>query len=419
MSAAAKPTDLLPIKQTFAPADQAAVADAIRAAYESDTAIYPIGGGTSLGFGLPAKKPGHALSLAGLKKVVDYPARDMTVTVEAGLTMGELNKLLATERQMLPLDVPQADRATIGGVIATNYSGPRRYGLGTVRDYCLGIHAIDGRGMPFKGGGRVVKNVAGYDFCKLLTGSLGTLGVITQVTLKLKPLPEQSALMACVVGDLDHAERILAAFVGSQTTPVAVELLCGPAWDQEPTLQTLAAEPLPQRYYILAGLEGTAPEVAWMTSQLHREWRDLGIQAPTTIGNALDMHTKLIEFSAAGDWPLVLKASVTARGVTAMIDALQKVEPSCSIQSHAGNGIIISRFSQLPEGGLSRALVGNLQNVAAAHHGHIVIYSNPSGAEMTHQSVWGATEAPVALMAEVKRQFDPKNILNPGRFVYA
>jgi glycolate dehydrogenase FAD-binding subunit len=418
MSSTATAIGVLPIKQTLAPADQAAAADAIRAAYECDTAIYPIGGGTSLGFGVPAKKPGHGLSLVGLKKVVDYPARDMTVTVEAGITMVELNKLLATERQMLPLDVHQASQATIGGVIATNTSGPRRYGLGTVRDYVIGIHAIDGRGMPFKGGGRVVKNVAGYDFCKLLTGSLGTLGVITQVTLKLKPLPEQLALMACVVGDLDQAERILAAFVSSQTTPVAIELLCGPAWDKEPTLQTLAAEPLTQRYYIVAALEGTVPEVAWMTSQLHREWRELEITAPTTIGNATDLWRRLVEFPAAGDAPLVLKASVAASGVTAMVAAFQKVDPACSIQSHAGSGIVIARCSQFPDGGLSRALVGNLQNVAAAHHGHIVIFSNPSNAEMTHQSVWGATEAPVSLMAEVKQQFDPKNILNPGRFVY-
>ncbi len=419
MTAVANQTDQLPIKQTLAPADQAAVADAIRAAYESDTAIYPIGGGTSLGFGLPAKKPGQGLSLAGLKKVVDYPARDMTVTVEAGITMGELNKLLATERQMLPLDVPQTESATIGGVIATNYSGPRRFGLGTVRDYVIGIHAIDGRGLPFKGGGRVVKNVAGYDFCKLLTGSLGTLGVITQVTLKLKPLPEQSAFMACVAADLDQAERVLAAFVSSQTTPVAVELLCGPAWNSEPTLQALSAEPLPQRYYLVAGLEGTAAEVAWMTSQLHREWRELGIAAPITIGNAADLWSKLVEFPATGQSPLVLKASVAPSGVTAVVAAIQRVDPACSIQSHAGNGIVIARFSKFPDGGLSRALVGNLQNVAAAHHGHIVIYSNPSSAEMTHQSVWGATDAPVSLMAAVKQQFDPRNILNPGRFVYS
>jgi glycolate oxidase FAD binding subunit len=415
--AVANQTDHLPIKQTLSPPDQAAAADAIRAAYESDTAIYPIGGSTSLDFGLPGKKPGQALSLAGLKKVVDYPARDMTVTVEAGLTMRELNKLLATERQMLPFDVPQASQATIGGIVATNFTGPRRYGLGTIRDYVIGISAIDGRGMPFKAGGRVVKNVAGYDFCKLLTGSLGTLGVITQVTFKLKPLPEQSALMACMLSDLPKVERVLAAVVESATTPVAVELLCGPAWDSESALSSLQDDRPQDRYYLVIGLEGTATEVEWMTGQLHREWRELGVDG-ISIGNAADLWQKLIEFPAAEAAPLVLKASAAPSGVTALVEAIRGIDPACSIQSHAGNGVIIARFSKFPETGLSRALVGSLQNVASAHHGHVVILSNPSGAEVTHQSVWGATNAPMALMTAVKQQFDPRNILNPGRFVY-
>src|SRR5688572_14394502 len=204
---------ILPIKSTLTPAGQYDLAAAVRAAFETGTPVYPIGGGTSLDFGLPGKGEGTGLSLAGMNRVVDYPARDMTVTVEAGVTMKSLAELLATERQRLPVDVPQAERATIGGVVATNWNGPRRYGEGSLRDFVIGISAVDGRGLPFKGGGRVVKNVAGYDFCKLLTGSLGTLGVITQVTLRLKPIPEQSALMACSLPDVPSAERLLAALV--------------------------------------------------------------------------------------------------------------------------------------------------------------------------------------------------------------
>ena len=141
---------------------------------------------------LLAARPGHGLDLTGLSKIVDYTPRDMTILVEAGVRMADLAATLAAEGQQLPIDVPRAAEATIGGVVATNWNGPRRYGHGTIRDYVIGIHAVDGRGVPFKGGGRVVKNVAGYDFCKLLTGSLGTLGVITQLALKVKPLPEQS-----------------------------------------------------------------------------------------------------------------------------------------------------------------------------------------------------------------------------------
>src|SRR5687768_11971396 len=204
-------TNELPIKKTHAPADQGELASIISEANRAATPLYPIGGGTSLDFGLPAKAPGEGLSLANLNRVVDYPARDMTITVEAGVTMKTLADLLAAERQRLPIDVPQAERATIGGVIATNWNGPRRFGQGTLRDHVIGISAVDGRGMPFKGGGRVVKNVAGYDFCKLLTGSLGTLGVITQVTLRLKPLPEQSVIVGCRISDSEVAEKLLAS----------------------------------------------------------------------------------------------------------------------------------------------------------------------------------------------------------------
>lgn len=407
----------LSIKTTLSPADQAEVASAIGDAYRAKTPLYPIGGGTSLDFGLPTKADGTGLSLAKLSRVVDYPARDMTITVEAGLTMKALADLLATERQRLPIDVPQAEQATIGGVVATNWNGPRRYGQGTVRDYVIGISAIDGRGMPFKGGGRVVKNVAGYDFCKLLAGSLGTLGVITQLTLKLKPLCDQSALIACAVASAAEAERLLAAIVRSDTVPMAVELLAGPAWEADPALSPLdrpSAAPL----FLVVGVEGMFSEVEWMTRQLLAEWEQLGVASPLVVGESAALWQRLVEFPAAGESPLVLKASVVPSGVAAMIEAARQVDPQCAIQAHAGNGVVIMRFSQFPAGGLSRSLIGQLQPAATAHRGNIVVLSNPGGAEMTHQSVWGGIDVPFDLMSEVKRRFDPADILNRGRFVY-
>jgi glycolate oxidase FAD binding subunit len=168
---------------------------------------------------------------------------------------------------------------------ATNWNGPRRLGEGSVRDYVIGIHAVDGRGMPFKGGGRVVKNVAGYDFCKLLTGSLGTLGIITQLTLRLKPIPEHSVLLACAVADSSAAQRLLAGLVASPTTPVAVELLAGPAWDGDPALVSAAANVSPSCLFLVVALEGTGPEVEYMIRQLTAEWRELGID-PLVVGES-------------------------------------------------------------------------------------------------------------------------------------
>ncbi len=227
MSVATHP---LPLSETFVPATQAELAECVARGFASSTPMYPLGGGTSLSTGLVSRRNGWGISPSQLTRVVDYPARDMTITVEAGITIAELAKVLAEQGQRLPIDVPRIAEATLGGVIATATSGPRRYGHGTIRDFVIGIHAVDGRGVPFKGGGRVVKNVAGYDFCKLLTGSHGALGVITQATLKLRPLAIATAMVVCDIDTWERAETLLAALVQSQTTPTAIELLAGPDW---------------------------------------------------------------------------------------------------------------------------------------------------------------------------------------------
>ncbi|MCA9168642.1 MAG: FAD-binding oxidoreductase, partial [Planctomycetales bacterium] len=202
----------------------------LQTAAAQQTPVYPVGGATSLDFGLPAKQPGWNVDLTGLNRVIDYPAADMTITVQAGMRIKDLQQTLAANQQQLPLDVPQADRATVGGVLATNFSGHRRFGYGTARDYVIGIRAIDGRGEAFAGGGRVVKNVAGYDFCKLLIGSLGTLGIITEVTFKLRPLPNHTEALIVAPQNLAQLDELLERLGQSVAQPIAVEWLVGPQW---------------------------------------------------------------------------------------------------------------------------------------------------------------------------------------------
>src|SRR5262249_54605846 len=153
------------------------------------------------------------------------PARDMTVTVEAGIRVDELARTLAAENLRLPIDVAQAHRATLGGVAATNASGPRRFGLGAVRDYVIGVAAAGAAGLMFKAGGRVVKNVAGYDLNKMLIGSLGTLAVITQLTLKLRPLPETTILLWTTFDGLGKIDEALARLGTSAARPIALDVL--------------------------------------------------------------------------------------------------------------------------------------------------------------------------------------------------
>lgn len=410
------PSSILPLQSTVVPTTHNELVEHVLECFAAGTPIYPIGGGTSLNYGLSPKSPGMGLSLTGLNRVIDYPANDMTITVEAGITMAELSRTLAAERQQLPIDVPQADAATLGGVIATNWNGPRRYGLGTVRDYVIGISAVDGRGTAFKGGGRVVKNVAGYDFCKLLTGSMGVLGVISQVTLKVRPMSEKTAIVCVALAELKQLDQVLAVLSASQTTPTSISVVSGRDWTSLDVLGDIRSQS-PHDFYLAVGLEGTQLEVDWMIGQLTREWRESGMAEGASILATEKLLPQIVQWTADADAPLLLKANVRPSGIAPFIQAAREVDPSCSILAHAGNGVVFVKFSTFPAAGLSRALIGKLQPAATALGGHVVVLSNPSGTESTLQSIWGPADPALEVMRAVKLNFDPKVILNPGRFV--
>ncbi|MCP4193060.1 MAG: FAD-binding oxidoreductase [Planctomycetaceae bacterium] len=409
-------TSNLPISDIIEPTSVPELVDVIRDACDRKEAIYPIGGGTSLNYGLPARQAGSALHMQGISRIIDYPAGDMTITVEAGITMSALDEKLRAEGQQLPLDVPNRETATLGGVLATNHNGPRRFGFGTVRDYVIGISAVDGRGRTFSGGGRVVKNVAGYDFCKLLVGSLGTLGVITEITLKVKPLASRREILVGQPDNLEHAENILATMVQSKTYPMALELVGGSVWQNAPEL---AGDP--DRDWLIAVLEGTDAEVDWMINQLQVEWQSEQIRNQQVIAKEqrASLFQQLVDFPAASNAPLVLKANLVPSGTTEIIKAARDLETDCSIHAHAGNGIVYLRFPEFPTQGISHVVTRELRPVTIAHQGNLVVMSNPGGQEMTRQSVWGGIDEPFWMMDRIKEQFDPLNLLNPGRYIYS
>lgn len=416
-------TDLPPLTETIAPADQAGVAEAVRAASDAREPVYPLGGQTSLDYGTAPKRPGRGLELAGVSKVVDYTPRDMTILVEAGIRVADLSATLAAERQHLPIDLPRAADATIGGAVATNWSGPRRYGYGTFRDYVIGIRAVDGRGVTFNGGGRVVKNVAGYDFCKLLTGSLGTLGVITQLAFKVKPMPETSATGFAECADLDVAEAILARLVDVPAPPVAIDLLVGSAWDAS-TGDSNATRPRPP-ITLVVRIEGTEPEVQALGEHVQYElWGGGGTEVHLLSSTEADtLLARQIEFADRGagdaddDSPLVVKIAVSPSMVVASIAELLDADPGCTIQAHAASGIIVARFAQIESADLTRVLVGRLRPAAVARGGSLTVLSSNFD-NLTPQIVWGGRVESSVLLERVKHQLDPHGILNPGRFMY-
>ncbi len=402
---------VLPLEDTAHPTTQDDVAAAVRQAFQAKSPMYVIGGGTSLDFGLPARTPGVGVILSGLNKIVDYPARDMTVTVEAGATMEALAEVLRNEGQRLPIDAPNRDAATLGGVLATNTSGPRRFGFGTMRDYVIGIRAVDGRGVPFRGGGRVVKNVAGYDFCKLLTGSLGTLGAVVEVTLKLKPQPESSVLIACNMPAIEQAEKLLRSLVSSRTRPCAVEWVVGPEWEQLLPAESAGA--------LVVGLEGSQDEVRWMSGQLTSEWHEQGVSEIRTFADAdaERLWQTLTEFPAAGDAAVTVKMSLKPNSVAQTMTRLQRFDNSCSVQAHAASGVLIAQFAEFSPDHVARLLVGDLQPAAAKDGGSCVILASRIDG-LTRQAIWGPPPAALPLMRKVRDAFDPHHLLNPGRFVY-
>jgi glycolate oxidase FAD binding subunit len=441
-------TKLLPETEAISPADQAGAAEAVRAAHDAQRAVYPLGGRTALNYGIAPTRPGIGLDLSGLNRIVDYTPRDMTIVVEAGVRMADLARTLAAEGQQLPIDVPRAAEATIGGVVATNWNGPRRYGYGTIRDYVIGIHAVDGRGVAFKGGGRVVKNVAGYDFCKLLTGSLGTLAVITQLALKLKPLAEQSATIVGVCDDPATLESILDRLSQLEAMPVAIDVLAGRAWGPHTELRAGSRAPSaadgrtpagsttltgvedapahrkPYSLMVAVRVEGSEEEVDWLVEQVQSAIASGGGRAAHRLGveETDALWNQQVEFSDRGlgevgdASPLVLKFAVPPSAVTAVVDQLLTFDADCAIRAHAGNGIVVVRFTHFSQADLTAMLVGKLRPAAMRLGGTVVVVSSTMEG-LTPHMIWGGRNEADLLVERIKQKFDPNNILNPGRFV--
>ncbi len=205
--------------------------------------------------------------LQSLDQIPEHVPEDMTVTVEAGVTLEALQKSLAKQQQWLPIDPPFPENATIGGIIACNASGPRRFGYGTIRDYLIGIKVVLADGKVVKSGGKVVKNVAGYDLQKLFVGSRGSLGVIVEAAFKLRPLPEAERILKANCSSLQEAGKVIAASLEAEITPVILDLHPG------------TDPPGPVSFVVVLGLAGTAEEVEWQLSKAH----DLGFTDPADL----------------------------------------------------------------------------------------------------------------------------------------
>ena len=400
----------VPVLRPSTPAD---VGDIVRRAVAENQALYPLGGGTMLDVGRPPSRPGYAVDLRSLNAIVDYPARDMTVTVQAGITLAQLHRTLAAESQRLPIDVPQADRATLGGALAVNVSGPRRYAQGALRDYVIGITTINDEGRETKAGGRVVKNVAGYDLCKLHVGALGTLGIITQVTLKLRPLPETRVLVTLGC-DLAGLGPLLDRLHASRVRPSCVDAVNAAAAG----VLREAAVGLPESpWVVVVGFEDNSAAVSWQIQQLIKDVMPMNVQGlEARAGAASDaLWQALVEQTAPASAALSFKANLLPGAVAAFCHEASKWE-ELHLHAHAGSGIVLGHLYGPPALDRVRPMLDALCGHAAAAQGNLVLPRCPLEWKAS-LPVWGRQRGDLWLMRDVKQRLDPRDLFNPGRFV--
>jgi glycolate oxidase FAD binding subunit len=346
-----------------------------------------IGSGTKRHHG-PAAPTGQTVCLRKLNKITSYEPGDLVVTVQTGTRLVDLQAELAKAGQWLPLDPPYAE-ATIGGILAANSSGPRRYGYGTMRDHLLGTRVVGADGVVTRSGGRVVKNVTGYDLHKLHIGAFGSLGIITEASFKLQPRPEISAAFVFPCASVDEAHTLLLKVYSSKLRPVALEALDG-------RLKHI----IDGAALAIVGVEGSRPVI-------DRHYRELQELAPKM--GLLEGERAEPLWNALRKLPEALKSYVRIR-IGAKPHELKKLLPSAPLWISAGTGI--ARADLEPATDLHFSL-RRLADKAAQAGGYVVAESAPLDMAGREKLVWGPADAP--LMKGIRSLRDPRRILNPGR----
>lgn len=358
------------------------------------------GGGTQMRLGSTPRRYDVAFSTEGMTRLLEYEPADLTCRVEAGMRLADLQATLAAEGQRLPLDPPHPERATVGGMLAANTSGLSRARYGTVRDWVIGIAVAYPSGKVARAGGKVVKNVAGYDLMKLHIGALGTLGVIAEANLKVQAKPESMATLLghfeapapAIEAGLRLARQYLApasAIVVDRTALWA----CGFTADW--------------RWTLALKLEGYRREVDAAKDVAARVIREIG-------GRTEGQDIPVGFWEAARDWSapaedaVLLRAIVPMKGVAAMMAALPS---DGQVMAQPAAGIVETRIAGSNAGATVRRL-----REAAGEDGQVIVAAAPASVKET-LDVWGPTPPGFPIMRALKAALDPNGILNPGRFV--
>ena len=434
-----------------APGSVESLAATLRMASERGYTVIPRGGGTKMDFGHPPSRADIVVSLERMNRIVAHEPADQTATVEAGITMAGLQAGLGKQGQFLPLDPPHGDAGTLGGALATNASGVLRTSFGTARDLVIGTRVVQADGTVVRSGGQVVKNVAGYDLNKMYIGSLGTLGILAEVNLKLQPLPAAGRLLIGTMAGIGEAAECAFRVMDSAVMPAFLEvvspatrsLLAGEAAGAGSWANGGGAGSRTDRggvgnlrddrdFAVVAGMIGTDETVDWQAGECDRIFRDSGAAGVIHLdGEAYDRVLDAMRaFPGGGLLPegmgpgVTCRAGVTPVGVEALFrladEGCRRLSIGCGLLSHFASGHLAfvfyrdGTFREADLDGLAR-LIEDLRN-ASEEQGVFVVEHAPAALK-ERVGVWGSTRGNRQIMALLKNRFDPKGTLNPGRFV--
>ena len=391
------------------------VAAVVAHAAEAEMPVVPWGGGTAIGIGVPPVRAGLVLVLTRLAALVEHEPGDLTATAQAGITLAALQTALRARGQWLSLDPPDAGRATLGGVLAANASGPRRHLYGTPRDVLIGVTVVTADGAVVRGGGKVVKNVAGYDLPKLFVGSFGTLGVIVEATVKLRPVPDEERVVAVHFERLEDVAATLRAVLASDLIPNAVDVVDAASG----AVLGLPAAPAT----LVIGFDGLGEQVDWQVAELADVVVPCGGSKPTTLAPAVWDRLPSAARDAFADPAAMMTLSVLPAVVVATIARGAQAARGSGLASawcgHAGVGHITASLRAEIARHDPAVVAAVLDEWRAAAHeggGHASVTWAPLPVKSA-LPVWDDAGAAGRLMQRIKAQLDPRNVLNPGRFV--
>jgi glycolate dehydrogenase FAD-binding subunit len=373
--------------------------------------VIPAGAGTWLEMGARPTRFDLVVSTAKMNRTLEYEPADLTATVEAGVPLAAFNRTASEDRQFIPLDPFGDERSTVGGVIATASSGPLRFAYGTPRDWLIGVAVVHADGQITRAGGKVVKNVAGYDLCKLYAGSFGTLAVIAEASFKLRALPPCEKTVVFYSREAESLCSLVARITDSDVQPAAMELIS--PYDEAPP--PLDAE----HFALILKFLNEAETVDWQIEEAAR------------LGSGF-RHTTLGEADASEFWrsyhegetspraEFILRLSALPADLSALIADINRAMPPARLRAHAANGVVRLHGDARWLDGLKveerLSKLAEMRRLAQARGGQTLILRAPD--EIKSQiDVWGDIGQGHGLMRALKEKFDPHRLLNPGRFV--